>query len=240
MIAVLLFGLIAAAAAAPHRFPHGPPPYAREHRPNFGQYDPFNEDTFDTRQFWAGLATEMREIDEMLATLSQRFAASVSRSGIEGNTYKITIPLNSFEEKDIVVKAKEGFVMVQAVHKTADGGENIYLDAKTIPTCVNVTGTWKFEQGVLKIVFPLKVDAAGTTEAEIDVTERPAIIKDREEMDNDTSEDEDDADVGLRGDLDKTNELFTNEIPRSRVEATTYAVDLKDEVEFVPVRNYQL
>lgn len=234
MLAVLL-GCLAAAAAAPH-YPHGPPPYAPEHHRHFGHYDPFAEDVFDTRQFWAQMANEMRQIDEMLATFSQRFPTMVSQAGIEGNEYKITVPLTGFEEKDIVVKAKEGFLMVQAVHKLPEGGERMYLDAKTIPNCVNVTGTWTFEQGVLKIVFPLKSDGEESqtvTVREVVVTEQP-VIKDREEMESSSRED------GVTAELDERNDLFTNEIPQNRVEATTYAVDLKDEVEFVPVRNYQL
>lgn len=236
MQAVLLLAIVAAAAAAP-RFAHGPPPYAPEHHPHFSQYDPFSEDVFDTSRFWAKMANEMRQIDEMLASFSQRFPTMVSQAGVEGNQFKITIPLTGFEEKDIVVKAKEGFLMVQAVHKMPEGGERMYIDAKTIPNYVNVTGTWTFEQSVLKIVFPLKTEGQTVTEAAVLVTERP-IIRDREEMDSESMDDDNDADVGLAG--GKTNELFTNEIPRNRVEATTYAVDLKNEVEFVPVSNHKL
>lgn len=233
MLAILL-GCLAAAAAAPH-YPHGPPPYAPEHHQHFGQYDPFEEDVFDTRQFWAQMANEMRQIDEMLSRFSQSFPTMVSQAGIEGKEYKIIITLNGFEEKDIVVKAKEGFLMVQAIHKLPEGGETMYLDAKTIPNCVNVTGTWTFEQGVLKIVFPLKNDGEGSEAVtqvavtEVVVTEQPTT-REREEMESKSTEEV------LTGELD---EMLTNEIPQNRVEATTYSVDLKDEVEFVPVRNYK-
>lgn len=203
---------------------------------------------FDTGRFWADLSKELRELDDMLADFSHRFPASASsQEGVDGNEYKITVSLPEFEEKDIVVKARDGLLMIQANHKYSLGSERNYLDVRTLPDTVNVTGNWIFEKGVLKITFPLKkVEKASETPEvteevlteQLGTTIRPVFEGSREEMDTNINEHVQDADIGVgRGDLDKESELKTNEIPdRNTVEATTYAVDLKDEVEFVPVR----
>ncbi|KAJ8735902.1 hypothetical protein PYW07_007522 [Mythimna separata] len=248
MIALLLCGIIAGACAAPQfEFSFGPP----RHRPYFSNFDtrlqPYADDNvFDTGRFWSDLSKELKELDDMLADFSRRFPTSVSQEGVEGTEYKVTISLPDFEEKDIVVKAREGLLMIQANHKYSEGSERNYLDVRTLPDTVNVTGNWIFEHGVLKITFPLKdgvvvktTEVAAVTEQqpELDTTVRPYFEGSREEIETNVN-DVQDADVGLgRGDLDKDNEVRTNEIADSNtVEATTYAVDLKDEIEFVPVR----
>lgn len=254
MFAVLLVSLVAACAAAPSpRFGHhhhhgehapfssGPSFQPAQLDPGFAppqrNYDPFGDDVFDTRQFWAEMANELRQLDEMLAQFSANFPSVTSSQGVDGKQYKITIPLAGFDEKDIVVKAREGLLMVQAVHKLEGDatGERSYLDIKTLPSRVNVTGSWTYEDNVLKIVFPLKPEAETGEVFGTDVTEAPVTeAHSREEM-SPTGSAEGDVDVGTH-DIDLNRELFTNEIPRNSVEATTYAVDLKDEVEFVPVR----
>lgn len=245
MIALILCGLIAGACAAPQ--------YEWDldsSRPLFSNYHMrhnsyVNDNLFDTGRFWSDLSKEMKELDEMLADLSRRFPTSVSQEGIEGNEYKITISLPDYDEKDIVVKARKGMLMIQANHKYGEGSEKTYLDVRTLPDSVNVTGNWIFQQGVLKITFPLNngavvtptTEVIPTTEEQYDTTSRPHFAGSREEIETNVN-DVQDADVGLgRGDSDKENEVKTNEIPDGNtIEATTYAVDLKDEVEFVPVR----
>lgn len=250
MIALLLCGLLAGAYAAPQfEFSFGPPesrsPFISNYHMRSHPY--INENVFDTGRFWSDLSKELRELDDMLADFSRRFPTSVSQEGVEGTEYKIIISLPDFEEKDIVVKAREGLLMIQGNHKYGEGSEKNYLDVRTLPDTVNVTGNWVFEKGVLKITFPLKdgveVKPADviptTTEQQYDTTAQPYFEGSREEIEtNVNTEGVQDVDVGLgRGDLNKENELKTNEIPdRHTVEATTYAVDLKDEVEFVPVR----
>ncbi|CAK1602512.1 unnamed protein product [Parnassius mnemosyne] len=241
MFKIVLLGLLASASAAPHHYSHGPPSPFR-HGDEVGLGDRyFSNDIFDTRRFWMELSREMAMFDQLLVDFAKRFPSSVSSEGIdtETNEYKVTIPLAGFEEKDIIVKAREGLLMVQAVQKPEGGIERSYLDIRSLPNIVNVNGSWTFNEGVLKIVFPLlsKPETEETTTKITTVV--PEIFKpeSREEIDN-QSNDNRDADVGVnRGDTDKEVELMTNVIPkRQPVEATTYAVDLKDEVEFVPVR----
>ena len=254
MIALLLCGLLAGAYAAPQfEFSFGPP---QSRSPFFSNYHTrshvYADDTlFDTGRFWSDLSKELKELDDMLADFSRQFPTSVSQEGIEGNEYKIIISLPEFEEKDIVVKAREGLIMIQANHKYTGGSERNYLDVRNLPDTVNVTGNWVFEKGVLKITFPLKDGAVVkkdvvpsevipvTTEVQYDTTAQPYFAGSREEIDTSSnSAGVQDADIGVgRGDLDKEVALKTNEIPdQNTVEATTYAVDLKDEIEFVPVR----
>ncbi|CAH0695553.1 unnamed protein product [Spodoptera exigua] len=240
MIAFVLCALVAAAAAAPHiDYPR------REFMPHLHiQARPYlNGDIFDTSKFWADMSRELRDFDDMMNDFVRRFPTSTSQEGFEGNEYKITIPLSDFEEKDIVVKAREGLLMVQAIHIYAEGMSKNYLDVRTLPDTVNVAGNWVFDKGVLKITFPLKSGAVTpapvptTTQSSFE-TERPTFGGSREEIESNVNVGVQDADVGLgRGDQDKVTELKTNEIPQGNtVEATTYAVDLKDEVEFVPVK----
>ncbi|XP_022821806.1 uncharacterized protein LOC111353150 [Spodoptera litura] len=242
MIALVLCALVAAAAAAPH-FDHP----RREFMPHLHiQARPYmSGDIFDTSRFWADMSREMREFEDMMSEFTRRFPTSTSQEGFEGNEYKITIPLSEFEEKDIVVKAREGLLMVQAIHNYAEGMTKNYLDVRTLPSTVNVAGNWVFDKGVLRITFPVKSGSESpaapvptTTEKTSFETVRPTFGGSREEIESNANVGVLDADVGLgRGDRDKVTDLKTNEIPQGNtVEATTYAVDLKDEVEFVPVK----
>ncbi|CAB3241232.1 unnamed protein product [Arctia plantaginis] len=250
MISVLLFGFIASACAAPQfhdgfRNRFGPPPFYPDYRhfhPARQQTAPEANNLFDTNAFWSEFSKEIKELDEMMAEFTRRFSTRMSQEGVEGNEYRITITLSGFEEKDIIVKAREGLLMIQAHHKYEEGSERNYLDIRHLPASVNVTGTWSFDKGVLKVVFPLKEGSNPQTVESVNVvstdftTKKPTF--DREEV-VETHDDEtvgvQDADVGLVEKDDR--EVMTNEIPDSNVvEATTYSVDLKDEVEFVPVR----
>lgn len=207
------------------------------------EMDLFSGQSFDAHQFWRELADEMHRMDQMLNEFSKHFPTTTSNEGVEGNEYFVTITLTGFDEKDIAVKAREGVLMIQAVHKTEDNNERSYIDLRSLPAYVNVNGTWTYDKDILKITFPLKErpKEAGdvteetpiTTEASSDENERS-----RERMEPTNGYETMDADVGVgRGDVDRERELLTNGIFRYRpVEATTYAVDLKNEVEFVPMK----
>nr|QNN88709.1 heat shock protein [Spodoptera frugiperda] len=236
MIGLVLCALVAAAAAAPHfDYPRREflPQLHRQARPYI------SDDIFDTSRFWADMSREMKEFEDMMNEFTRNFPTSTSQEGFEGNEYKITIPLTDFEEKDIVVKAREGLLMVQAIHKYKS-----YLDIRTLPDNVNVAGNWVFDKGVLRITFPVKSGSNSpapvptSTQTPSFETEQPTFGGSREEIETNSNVGVLDADVGLgRGDQDKATELKTNEIPQGNtVEATTYAVDLKDEVEFVPIK----
>lgn len=236
MFSLCLLGLLAAASAAPQYFQERPH-HHHHHGPHLHQGygalsdEVFGEDLFDTKRFWEGLSLEMHKFDQILTDFSRHFPSMVANQGIVGDEYQITITLTGFEEKDIVVKAREGVLMVQAVHKSEDGNQKSFMDLRTLPAYVNVTGNWAYKNDVLKISFPLKYKP---TETPVPATEEP-ILHSREEMDPTVETDVQNADVGLeRGDNDDA--VRTNVIPRQNVEATTYAVDLKDEVEFVPVK----
>ncbi|XP_013177148.1 PREDICTED: uncharacterized protein LOC106124745 [Papilio xuthus] len=255
MFAIVLTAMLACASAAPrlqysHHHGYGPPspfgPRDDFYHGGFGMEpqigndnDFFRDNMFDTRRFWAELSREMSMLDQLLNDLGKRFPSGVSNEGIDKTTneYKITVALNGFEEQDIKVKAREGLLMIQAIKNIGEAGQNSYLSVKTLPDFVNVTGSWTFEDGILKIVFPLlSTTTEGETTAEI-TTELPEQFKPESREETPSDDNNKDADVGLaKGDVAKETELLTNEVPhKEAVEATTYAVDLKDEVEFVPV-----
>lgn len=253
MIQFLILGFVAAASAAPHY-------YSGHHRRPFHHHYPsryssdisdeiFGEHLFDTRRFWSELSHELMEIDHMLQNFHQHFPSIQSNTAIENGKYKITIPLTGFDEKDIIVKVKDEILMVQAVHKMDDksGNERHYMDVRTLPTNIKIEGsTYSYDNEILTIEFDLKdkteVGIEENTETEVKITEAPIVDnkQSREEMEEHGNDNVRDVEVGPKKDdsIDsKENELLTNEIPgRNRqVEATTYPVDLKDEVEFVPV-----
>ncbi|XP_047985070.1 LOW QUALITY PROTEIN: uncharacterized protein LOC125225408 [Leguminivora glycinivorella] len=234
MYALVCLSLLACAFAAP-QYHFRPPPRHHHHEHYHGSdLDDFmTDDVFDTGRFFKDFNREMEQLEKAIEELVKHFPTQAT-SGLQGNQYKININLSGFDEKEISVKAREGLVMVQAVHKTEEGGERSYLDVRTLPSFVKTdTGSWTYGEDLLKIVFDVKegtgTEVAGSTEAAV-VTEAP----DREEIESQENDNTNqDADVGVRGDT----ELITNEIPKEQtVEATTYAVDFNNEVEFVPVR----
>lgn len=235
MFSPIFFGLLAIAAAAPRYHHHHSSPAFYHHGYNFEDF--LQDEVFDTSRFWNELQREMASLEAVLADMSKRFPTELSTAKIEGNMYKLRIPLSGYSEKDIVVKAKKGLLMVQAV-KGGDGYmSSTYMDIRSLPENVNEAGNWKFENGILYIEFPL-IQGTTTDDTPVGTTAAPEIS--REDMENHSQETNDNADVGVepnnRGDLGN-REIETNEIGgSSNVEATTYAVDLKDEVEFVPVR----
>ncbi|KAJ8717751.1 hypothetical protein PYW07_005681 [Mythimna separata] len=73
------------------------------------------------------------------------------QEGVEGTEYKVTVPLPNYEAKDIVVQAREGLLIIEAQNKN-----NHYSYNNVLPDIVNLPGNWIFENGVLKITFPLR------------------------------------------------------------------------------------
>ncbi|XP_053615584.1 uncharacterized protein LOC128678214 [Plodia interpunctella] len=249
MYSLFFICVIAAASAAPHYGHHHHGEFDSgsseefQYRPGFRRppppnYPGFGKTEFDTRAFWAQLATEMKQMDDMLRDFYQHFPSSVSREGIDGDQYKIIIPLSGYKEEEISVKARTGVLMVQAVQKTAEGNQRSYLDVRTLPDGIDLSGTWSYDKDVLTIQFSLNKDATAKPVTELTETELPtteAPNHSREEMGQDDTDD-DNIEVGNRGDNDQNRDIETNEIQsKPPVEATTYAVDLKNEVEFVPV-----
>ncbi|XP_049883277.1 uncharacterized protein LOC126378853 [Pectinophora gossypiella] len=237
MNALWFLAFLAVAAAGPMRSQFDP--FA-----DHGNSDEnhFGSEIFDTRRFWNEMTAELHRLDEMMNEFYKNFPVTSSESGVKGNEYIVTVNLIGYDEEDIKVKAKEGVLMIQAVHQTNDGSQSSYLDLKTLPSYVNVNGSWTYDAGVLRIVFPLNSQPDGAATETAPVTDASNIDvrgeeHSREEMDNSHHGDaEQDADVGLET-SNRDNEILTNVIARENtVEATTYAVDLKNEVEFVPVK----
>lgn len=239
----VLLAFLAVASAAPH---YG---YHRNEERGLGwsqpqsnsEMDLFSGQIFDAHQFWKELADEMHRMDEMLNEFSKHFPTTPSNEGVEDDQYHVTITLTGFDEKDIAVNAREGVLMIQAVHYTEGSNERSYIDFRNLPSYVNVNGTWTYDKGVLKITFPLKErpkEIDDVTEEAIITTEASETERSREEMEPVNGDETIDADVGTgRGDSDRERELLTNSIyPYRTVEATTYSVDLKNDVEFVPMK----
>ncbi|CAH0405145.1 unnamed protein product [Chilo suppressalis] len=239
MIKLLVLSFLAAASAAPQFNHHRHSPFSQDFHNDFDVNPYFGEEMFDTHRFWLDLELQLRQMDSMLQDFHRHFPKSTSSAGVVGHEYKVVIALPGFEEKDVIVKAREGVLMVQAVHKSDEGSHNNYIDIRTLPANVDVSGVWTFEDGVVTIVFPIK-GVSTTTEAPSTTPEMMEAVTrglgDREEMGNGNSYENDnqDADVGVSHNVEKDHAIRTNEIQRG-IEATTYAIDLKDEVEFVPV-----
>ncbi|XP_063827040.1 uncharacterized protein LOC135076515 [Ostrinia nubilalis] len=236
LLVLMCLGL---AAAAPHfRHHHG-------HRHGFDEFHmddfhpAFGQDMFDTNRFWIDIEAELRQLDDLMRQVHTRFPGAQSTAGIVDNQYKVTIPLTGFEEKEIIVKAREGVLMVQATHNTEDGIGKNYLEVRSMPESVDVAGVWTYENEVLTITFPLKQTATLPTtivpRGEAQPVTEESTVTEAIEKTEDHTDDVQDADVGLRSDFDKEHDIQTNEITKVPVEATTYAVDLKNQYEFVPV-----
>lgn len=237
MIAILLVGILACASAAPRwgeRY--------SDLSPFDGSLDRYiNQEIFDTNRFFdemtRDLNREMAQLETMLRDFGKHFPSVASTEGVEGNDYKIAIPLTGFDEKDIVVKARKGMLMIQAVHTDGNNNHNNYLDVRTLPVCVGEQGSWSYENNVLRITLPIaRNDDEGAKELP-SVPATPEPDRSREETESPLGKDDDlnmDIDLVGRGDQGKEKEIKTNEIPS--VEATTYAVDVKGDYEFVPVK----
>ncbi|MEE5434539.1 hypothetical protein V2M14_11265, partial [Streptococcus pneumoniae] len=199
MIQILALGLLAAASAAPHYDHRRHSPFDSQNEFDLQPY--FSEELFDTHRFWKDLELQFRQMDAMLENFHRHFPKIASSAGLVGNEYKVVIPLTGFDSKDIIVKAHEGLLMVQAVHKFDEGSQSHYLDTRTLPAYVAVSGVWTFENGVLTIVFPVKADST-TTEAPSIATEGLETViggsgGDREEMGNPNEDNIQDVDVGV-------------------------------------------
>ncbi|CAH2102040.1 unnamed protein product [Euphydryas editha] len=237
MIAIVLLVIVACASAAPHYHPHHHEHFHNDDDFSLGKF--MSGPLFDTRRFWEEMTNEMMGLSAMINELQQRFPTDLSDEKIEGNEYKITIYISGFEDKEIVVKARKGLLIVEALHKVDGETERSYLGLRTLPDAVNVNGSWTYEKGLLKIVFPLE----RKSEDEPAVTQKAQEPEHSHEVveTNEKGTDIQDADVGIvRGDANKESSINTNEITEEKqsVEATTYAVDLKGEVELVPIKYY--
>jgi HSP20 family molecular chaperone IbpA len=238
MIALYIVGFLAVASAAPrYHSRHSPfyhdPGFSSARYGDFEMHPSFGEEIFDTRRFWSDLESQLRQMDEMIANFHHHFPNTESTAGVDGKTYKVTIPLSGFDEKNIIVKAREGVLMVQAIHKIDEGSARSFLNVHNLPANVDIAGVWTFENELLTVVFPLK--GVTTTEAPVTTVPVTKAPESREEMSKNDDNDNQDADVGAKDVDSKENAINSNEIFHG-VEATTYAVDLKNEVEFVPVR----
>ncbi|CAH3954783.1 uncharacterized protein LOC123714496 [Pieris brassicae] len=220
---LILIGLVAAAGAAP-RFPFSD---------ETSLENMFNDNMFSMKNFWQQFGREMATLEQRISQMSRNLPHVVTKEGVEGNEYKIEIPLTGFQESDISVKARPGLLKVVAQHNFGPGSTSNYIIARSLPEFVGASGDWTYENGILKIVFPLNNNASEGPDQQT-----VAPNHSREEIETDNTDTGANADIGL----DKTgqeSELMTNEIPSKRpVEGTTYAEGLKDDYEFVPLSRY--
>ncbi|XP_011561699.3 uncharacterized protein LOC105391838 [Plutella xylostella] len=221
MFAAILLGLVVSVAAAPHR---AAPEYGR-----LSDYV-YDDNVFDTHKFWSELEASLL-LEQILEDFYKHFPSRVDIAGVRGHEYQVLITIPDYEEKDIVVKARTGVLMVEAT-RAAGSDLHHYLDVRSLPAAVDPAGKWNYNEGVLNITFPLRGPVETSSEELGTAAPATAAPRDREEMEP-AGEATDDADVGL--DQDKVQDIDTNEIKQSSVEATTYAVDMNNEIEFVPV-----
>ncbi|XP_047520753.1 uncharacterized protein LOC125060042 [Pieris napi] len=219
---LILIGLVAAAGAAP-RFPFSD---------ETSLENMFNDDIFSMKNFWQQFSRDMATLEQSISQMSRNLPHIVTKEGVEGNEYKIEIPLTGFLESDISVKARPGLLKVVAKHNNGPGSTSYYI-TRSLPAFVGANGDWTYENDILKIVFPLNNSAnEGSDQQTV------APNHSREEIETDNTDNGANADIGLdRSGQD--SELMTNEIPsKSPVEGTTYSEGLKDDVEFVPLSRY--
>ena len=84
-----------------------------------------------------------------------------SQSVIEGNEYKLSLPISGYEKEDITVKTREGVISIEAYHQNPGGSYNFFSNNLILPDTVNPSCTWSYDNSVLKIVCPWK-DGATT------------------------------------------------------------------------------
>lgn len=218
MQVLALFCLVAAAMAAPWR----------DTPDTYGALSDYVSDDhiFDTNRFWRQLQASLMQ--QLLEDLYKHFPSDVTQEGVVDDQYRIVVPLEGYDEKDIVVKAQPGALMIQAVR--IEGANKVsYLNARTLPADVDVAGRWGYEDGVLTIAFPLKNKTVGTTESELEVQTTGSPVS-REELETESS-----VNVDERG-SEAADMVGNNEITSNDIEDSTYAVDLKGDVEFVPIQ----
>ncbi|XP_022115731.2 uncharacterized protein LOC110993687 [Pieris rapae] len=220
---LILIGLVAAAGAAPH-FPYSD---------GTSLDNMFTDDMFGMNNFWQQFNRQMATLEERISQMSRNLPHVVTKEGVEGNEYKIEIPLTGFQESDISVKARPGLLKVVAQHNYGPGSTSNYIIARSLPEFVGANGDWTYENGILKIVFPLNNNPSEGSDQQT-----VAPNHSREDIETDNTDTDANADIGLDK-AGEDSELITNEIPTKRpVEGTTYSEGLKDDYEFVPLSRY--
>ncbi|CAK1540358.1 unnamed protein product [Leptosia nina] len=217
MLRILLFG-IACASAAP-RFPFSD---------ESSLESMMSDDIMNMKSFWRQFNREMATLEDRIQAITKSIPQVATKEGIEGNQYTIEIPLNGFQESDISVKARKGLLKVEARHNFGPGSTTNYMVVRSLPDCVGENGDWTYDNGILKIVFPVN-----STEATEIQTAEPSHS--REEIETDNTDINTNADIGIDN-SDSNVDIQTNEIPKA--EGTTYSEGLKDDYEFVPLSRY--
>ncbi|CAG4953777.1 unnamed protein product [Colias eurytheme] len=225
MFVLTLCGLLAFVSAAPQYGYHG---YSNE----LGSLERMLDDEiFSMRNFWTQLRNDMLNLESSLQDITRQVSLNIPVEKIEGNTYQLKINLPDFEESEVSVEMGKRMLQIEA-HKMLDKGSiKHYIYIKTLPSNVEDSGTWEFENKVLTVSIPLKdVNAVATDDMENKSIEREHS---REELGDDKADDNMNVDVGIETTIQP--ELLTNEIPQSKVEATTYS-ESDSDIDFVPVR----
>ncbi|XP_034832294.1 uncharacterized protein [Maniola hyperantus] len=217
MILILLLGLLACVSSAPQWHQHH-----RSDRLAAGTDGSLDRDY-----------NEYLNTSRLLDELTRYLSNFNKHSSEESRSVTMSISLPGFERKDISVKTTKGLLIVQAIR--CGVYPNSYMNVWALHKCVSGLGSASYENGVLKIVFPLVQSSDCGTLQFIPRVDLETVTQDpdrsREEIESPVYE-KGDIDL-IGGNLGKDNGIQTNETPN--VEATTFAHDLKRDVEFVPV-----
>ncbi|XP_038220847.1 uncharacterized protein LOC119838801 [Zerene cesonia] len=227
MIVATLFGLLACVSGAPQYKYHG------QFLNELGSFERMLDDEiFSMQNFWTQLRNDMLNLENSLKDITRQISINSPTEKIEGNAYQIKLSLPDYEEKDVSVEMGRGLLKIEAYKMMDTGSMKHLIYSKMLPLNVEDTGTWEFENNVLTVTIPLKgVDAVSSNNDKEDKsTEREHS---REELEEDDANDNMNADVGIETTMQP--ELLTNEIPQSKVEATTYS-ERDSDIDFVPIR----
>ncbi|XP_030033256.2 uncharacterized protein LOC115449544 [Manduca sexta] len=98
----------------------------------------------------------MDELQRGIQNMQRNMPKSGASIEITNNHYILQVYLNGYEDKDIEVKSKPGWVMIKAIHRDQNGKDRNYLEMLSLPDNVDPAGEWTYSQGVLKIDFKIK------------------------------------------------------------------------------------
>ncbi|XP_038220851.1 uncharacterized protein LOC119838805 [Zerene cesonia] len=102
--------------------------------------------------FWRDFDRKFEVFDDQMDRLYGSIENIDTGDRIVGDNYEITMVMSGFKEDEISVKVRQGQLVVEG--HSDDGSINIY-NSRSLPPYVGASGTWTYENNVLKIVFPI-------------------------------------------------------------------------------------
>ncbi|CAG4953783.1 unnamed protein product [Colias eurytheme] len=126
--------------------------------PQFFQGDFFPEWKMDS--FWRDFDRKFEEFGDQMDHL---YGNIDTTDRIKGDKYEVTMIMSGFNEDEISVNVRQGQLVVEG--HSADGSVNVY-SSRSLPPYVGETGTWTYDNDVLKIVLPIHNGKKSTPEIE--------------------------------------------------------------------------